>query len=803
LPRVATVFFVSIYGLTAIAGLMLAFAEGSPFPEILTPALAIVAYFLTDRTRTFHIPVTWANVLGVAAFLYAGYQMFNTTIELRLLAGAHLVVYLTWIVLFQEKRLPQYWWMCALSVLQVSIGSILTISSSYGGMLLGFMVASIWTLSVFSLYQAHLQYGQSGEASESPGYTGLVSRLSEGLRGGRRSGVNQARAFLMQRSTTRGTMQLDPDERWLGARFALTMLAVSAGALVIGAAFFLFIPRLWAGRTEWGPNDTKQFRTPAMTGFTTEVRLGDMVPLLENPKRVLQVTLFGKDGLPIDLPRYCEKIGYDEPLFRGATMETYENGTWSGTGRGPTLDTIPVGPIRNCVRQQILMEPLGSPMLFVIEPIVAVRLPNPIEQVEWQPITRQLFRPESIPSDKAIAYDAYSLDGVDIRRNPSRANSRNEFAKEYFRQYRALPETVSRLAELARKLTGFNKTVGNTSGQGKEEVRHHYVEILSQYLRDSGEYRYSLDTSIRDPKIDPVEDFVINRKTGHCEYFASALALMLRAVDVPTRLVSGFKGGNVNQISGAFEVEQRHAHVWVEAFIEGESGNGSWTIVDPTPAGREQSVEAFASRIGAAHDLASVMSSTWSRLISIDIDAQQTSFYVPVLSTVRNWWYPRSGNRPFLALLIAGIVDFATDPTQWFTVRGLLVAATLAVLLAGILYLVRHRRRLWQRLRSLGRTHKNERQIRIAFYERFEELCRQLGLVRTRTQTQREFAGTVGPRIRQVIQSPDGLPELPPRLVEFFYRARFGEEELSTPVIDELNRDMTALEKAIRKPRHR
>jgi hypothetical protein len=214
-------------------------------------------------------------------------------------------------------------------------------------------------------------------------------------------------------------------------------------------------------------------------------------------------------------------------------------------------------------------------------------------------------------------------------------------------------------------------------------------------------------------------------------------------------------------------------------------------------------VESFASRIGAAHDLASVMSSTWSRLISIDIDAQETSFYVPVLSTVRNWWYPRSGDRPFLALLVAGIVDFATDPTQWFTVRGLLVAATLTVLVAGILYLVRHRRRLWQRLRALGRTRNTDIQIRIAFYERFEELCRQLGLVRPRAQTQREFAGTVGPRIRQVIQSPDGLPDLPPRLVEFFYRARFGEEELSAPVIDQLNRDMTALEQAIKKPRHR
>ena len=141
-PRVATVFFVSIYGLTAIAGLMLAFAEGNPFPEILTPALAIVAYVLTDRTRKLFTPrafgpTRWASL----AFLYAGYQMYRSRpIELRLLAGAHLVVYLTWIVLFQEKHLPQYWWMCALSVLQVAIGSILTISSSYGGMLLGIHV---------------------------------------------------------------------------------------------------------------------------------------------------------------------------------------------------------------------------------------------------------------------------------------------------------------------------------------------------------------------------------------------------------------------------------------------------------------------------------------------------------------------------------------------------------------------------------------------------------------------------------------------------------------------------------------
>ena len=73
-----------------------------------------------------------------------------------------------------------------------------------------------------------------------------------------------------------------------------------------------------------------------------------------------------------------------------------------------------------------------------------------------------------------------------------------------------------------------------------------------------------------------------------------------------------------------------------------------------------------------------------------------------------------------------------------------------------------------------------------------------LGLVRPGSQTQREFAATVGPRIRQVVQSPDGLPQLPPRLVEFFYRARFGNEELPAPTIEELNRDMTQLEQLLR-----
>ncbi len=801
MPGIKTVFFISIYGLTSVAGLMLADAEGGAFPQILTPPLAVLAYFLTDRTRKFHFPVIVANTLGILAFAYAGYQMLGPTLEARVLAGAHLVVYLTWIVLFQEKRLAQYWWMCALSVLQIAIGSILTNANAYGGMLVGFMVASIWTLSVMSLYQAHLQYGALGGGREG-GFGGL------GLPVRKKGTTGALSSLVLQPSVARGTAQLDPDERWLGIRFATSMLAVSAAALVVAAAFFLLIPRLWAGRSEWGSSDNKQFSATAMTGFTNEVRLGDVIPLLENSSRVLQVNLFDNDGRSLDVEEYCAAIGDPEPLFRGPTLDTYHDGVWKTLGQKSAMminvsDRV---PRRRSVRQQILMEPIGSRTLFAIQPVLAIRLPNAPDKAIEDPVTLQDFRPVSVAVDKTLSYDVYSPLPADAGRWRGVVFGRMDSISTdnpYYQAYRSLPtKDVPRLIELARTLTGYKTGQAASPKETSEEYRKRCIGILCGHLRDSGQYRYSLEGGSRDPSVDPVEDFLFNRKAGHCEYFASALALMLRAVDVPARLVSGFKGGTVNALSGAYEVEQRHAHVWVEAYL-GDIPNsryGRWISADPTPESREESVAKNAASIRTAHELASVVSSTWSRFMNMDIDSQQSSFYTPVINAVKAWWNPGTGQRPLLAQIIAGIIDFATDPTQWFTFKGIVVATLLGAAITGIVLVVRVRRRIWQKLLELTKSRRSSERIRIAFYERFESVCRQLGLARQASQTQREFAGTVGPRIRQTIASADGLPDLPPRVVDFFYRARFGSEELSIAVIDALNRDLAALEAAIRSP---
>ncbi|HET6327752.1 MAG TPA: hypothetical protein VFG04_23920, partial [Planctomycetaceae bacterium] len=231
MSRIPTVFFISVYGLVAMAGVMLAFAEGNPFPEILTPALALIAYVLTDRARTVYLPLLWANLLGIAVFLMAGWQMRHQTLEQRLLVASHLLVYLSWIVLFQKKNLAQYWWMCALAVLQVAVGSILTIETSYGGLLIAFMFMSIWTLSLMSLYEAYLQYEAGGPSNVAVRAAG--GARAGGWRTGRKAAAEQARILWTRPSAARGSIQLDPDERWLGLRYTRSILAIGMAALLV------------------------------------------------------------------------------------------------------------------------------------------------------------------------------------------------------------------------------------------------------------------------------------------------------------------------------------------------------------------------------------------------------------------------------------------------------------------------------------------------------------------------------------------------------------------------------------------
>jgi hypothetical protein len=100
---------------------------------------------------------------------------------------------------------------------------------------------------------------------------------------------------------------------------------------------------------------------------------------------------------------------------------------------------------------------------------------------------------------------------------------------------------------------------------------------LESYLRTNFEYTLQLPPA---PPRDPVAEFLFERRQGHCEYFASTMAIMLRAVGIPSRVVNGFRGGDYNPLTGSYVVRARHAHSWVEAYVPGEG----WLTFDPTPS---------------------------------------------------------------------------------------------------------------------------------------------------------------------------------------------------------------------------
>ena len=108
------------------------------------------------------------------------------------------------------------------------------------------------------------------------------------------------------------------------------------------------------------------------------------------------------------------------------------------------------------------------------------------------------------------------------------------------------------------------------SQQRERRGRAVRARALEAYLSSQGGFGYSLAPVPRDRVLDPIEDFVTLHRVGHCEYFASALTLMLRSVGIPSRMVMGFKGGDWNDLGRFYQVRQLHTHAWVEAYLTRE-----------------------------------------------------------------------------------------------------------------------------------------------------------------------------------------------------------------------------------------
>lgn len=247
---------------------------------------------------------------------------------------------------------------------------------------------------------------------------------------------------------------------------------------------------------------------------------------------------------------------------------------------------------------------------------------------------------------------------------------------------------------------------------------------LEQYLRHN--FRYGINSRALEAD-DPVADFLFRTRQGHCELFASALAVMLRTQDIPARMVTGFLGGTMNPVSGWLVVETTDAHAWVEAYVDGKG----WMTFDPTPPAPVSSTHPLLARLWAYSDVAGMFWQEW--VVSYDLQ-RQAALALGMLRSGRSLlggWretiLPRRdgglGTLPGNILLVAGIV------------LGLSVLALAAVWIRPAL------RRAWRLRSRLRRMRGGQVQAADAtlLYLRLLALLKQRGYLKPSWKTPAEF----------------------------------------------------------------
>jgi hypothetical protein len=244
--------------------------------------------------------------------------------------------------------------------------------------------------------------------------------------------------------------------------------------------------------------------------------------------------------------------------------------------------------------------------------------------------------------------------------------------------------------------------------------------------------------------VSPVEQFLLERTEGHCEYFASAHAVLLRSLGIPARVVNGYAGGHENAVGNFIEVTNADAHAWVEVHFE----NAGWAPVDPTPA-TLRIASADAERGGSLADLASALELWWFGNV-VDFDRGHQARALRALWMRWNEWRAEQRRGEAESAPSPAGDSRESKPLPWRWIGALALAAFTAWKLRGL---------GWTRGPALPRD-----------YAQALRLLRRRGLVRGEATSARAFASEVAARV-----PADGAAAFG-ALTEAYLAERFGGE---------------------------
>ena len=503
-----------------------------------------------------------------------------------------------------------------------------------------------------------------------------------------------------------------PDPRIVRHLFSVSLILLLM-SLLLATPLFIFMPRPYSGWLGQLGGTAQN-----LSGFSDTVQLGDVANLKKNPQIVMHVKVEGAES------RILSRL-----KWRGVALDRYEDNKWQNSYVGRTfvrgqpnfysVDTSLIQDQTEYIKQTFYLEPLSTPVIFAA----------------WRPLTvqgglRRLWRDNTsslYSDDHSTTRLIYSVDSdgsqpsTDLLRT-----ARSVYPSETRRIYLQLPQIDPRVHQLALQITR-----GATNNYDR-------AKMIENYLRT--DFAYTLEVP-RTNEPDPLADFLFNTKKGYCQYFATAMAVMLRSIGIPSRVVNGFQTGDFNPMIDTFVVRQSDAHSWVEAYFPmNGTESAQWVEFDPTPAAGQSVYESgFLTSLSRMTDAIDFF---WQEHVLSYDSHQQVKLWDKV---EKNLSFMKE-NVLFLFHKSASYLGPMKNGES--NTRTMILLGILLLVLGGTFFLLRKAGMLsgWSPLKwfSRFRGKSSYRESAIGYYNEMQQMLAQHGVIRAPGQTPLELALSTG-----------------------------------------------------------
>jgi transglutaminase-like putative cysteine protease len=532
---------------------------------------------------------------------------------------------------------------------------------------------------------------------------------------------------------------------------ALTAFALIVSIMVLTPALFFLLPRRSMGRlSQFAQQNTFS------TGFGDEVTLGQIGRIQQSDRVVMRVQF--ERTPPTDLK------------FHGITLAHFDGRRWSNRIT-ETQSFLTRGGLDNMLQftrgdLRKLLDGIGEDTAEVQQHIREHKAISLNYRVTLEPVGMNIFffparlkalqgtaREYMIDNRATLTYAdpnrivrAYS--GLSLIQQHHEPGSSASADGPPLQTYLQLPAIDPRVVQLAKSVTAASRTPLEKAVD------------LERYLQKNYGYTLELQGSA-----DPISFFLFQRKKGHCEYFASSMAVMLRSIGIPSRIVNGFRNGEQSEVTGSYIIRGRDAHSWVEAFIPGQG----WVEFDPTPAG-DAPAKIFWSRVNLYLDAAREFWGDW--IINYDIGHQTLLADLTVTSvrqSSQQFWKNLNVRYSHVIERLRNAISLSnagfTSPKAWITLLG--SASVLISGAYGLSWTVRHRR-----LRKMPPKH-----FASIWFRQLVKKAARRGIRKEASQTAAQWAESVSDgEVRHALKA----------FIAEYENARFGASKESAEKLPEL-----------------